>query len=156
MQQWSPRSGLRGLVGIKNEGRSLFIFYNLIDIYNKLSSQDLFKTRYFSLLDVFYTSHDKDCQVRKQESCQNPLKILKCLIFNWLAQNTRLNKKAFANIQQWNDIIWQVLRYLIQRVENDQDRPTAWRRWWNWRDPRNKKHPGVWDNKQGLWTNAGP
>jgi len=39
----APGVDLQGLVGVKNEGRSLFIFYKLIDIYTKLKSQDFFK-----------------------------------------------------------------------------------------------------------------
>jgi hypothetical protein len=43
----APGDDLQGLVGVKNEGRSLFTFYELINIYNKLKSQDFFKTRIF-------------------------------------------------------------------------------------------------------------
>jgi hypothetical protein len=42
MEKESPRRYLQGPVGVKNEGRSLFIFYNLKNIYNKLSSQGFF------------------------------------------------------------------------------------------------------------------
>jgi hypothetical protein len=41
----APGVNLQGLVGVKNEGRSLFIFYKLINIYTKLKGQDIFKIR---------------------------------------------------------------------------------------------------------------
>jgi hypothetical protein len=40
----APGVDLRGLVGVKNEGRSLFIFYKLKNIYTELKGQDFFKT----------------------------------------------------------------------------------------------------------------
>ena len=47
MEKESPRRYLQGPVGVKNEGRSLFIFYNLKNIYNKLLSQGFFNTQIF-------------------------------------------------------------------------------------------------------------
>lgn len=61
----APGVVLQGLVGVKNEGRSLFIFYKFINIYTKLKGQHIFK----------YENHDKYFIVRSSRriSCDRDL-----------------------------------------------------------------------------------